>query len=249
MEVTSAFDTALDRLDRRLEVEAQSTTTFEFEPVPLDVFVRDRKYLGLPPLGARQLEAVEFATQIYLPHTMKELGWKPKRYVKELVLLWGKGCLAGHTRLIDISTGGVSTIKDLEDRRESLFVTSYNGGLVSRSGSVPWKTKTDDIYRVTLSDGSELDCNLSHRVLKKMWGSSYRSNNGEWCSVGDLSVGDSIFVGVNEYDTDKSEDLDLMWAIGALIGDGIIGGSGKDSGVGFIASDENVEIRMRLAVE
>jgi len=91
MEVTSAFDTALDRLDRRLEVEAQSTTTFEFEPVPLDVFVRDRKYLGLPPLGARQLEAVEFATQIYLPHTMKELGWKPKRYVKELVLLWGKG--------------------------------------------------------------------------------------------------------------------------------------------------------------
>ena len=64
---------------------------FEFEPVPLDVFIKDKSLLGLPPLSPKQFDAVEVATQIYFPHTLKELGWQKRRYVNELVLLWGKG--------------------------------------------------------------------------------------------------------------------------------------------------------------
>jgi hypothetical protein len=91
MRASSAFDSAIERIDRRIHLVSQSGDLFEYEPVPLDVFVRDKKFLGLPPLGERQQEAVEYATQIYRPDTLKELKWKQHRYVKELVLLWGKG--------------------------------------------------------------------------------------------------------------------------------------------------------------
>jgi hypothetical protein len=91
MRTVSVFDEAIERLDKSIEKEKRSTTIFEYEPVPLSVFVKDKQFLGLPPLSIPQQEAVEIATQVYFPETMKELGWQTKRYVKELVLLWGKG--------------------------------------------------------------------------------------------------------------------------------------------------------------
>lgn len=83
------FDKAVYRIDRREKVKSQSV--FEIKPVPLETFITDRYYLGLPPLSPVQREAVEYATQIYRPETLKELGWDVKRYVSELVLMWGKG--------------------------------------------------------------------------------------------------------------------------------------------------------------
>ena len=89
---SSVFEKAIGRLDKTIKQSKQyGAADFEFEPVSLDVFVKDKAFLGLPPLGERQREAVEFATQVYFPETMKELGWKQHRYVKEIVLLWGKG--------------------------------------------------------------------------------------------------------------------------------------------------------------
>jgi len=83
------FDRAITRLDK-LEVR-RSSSVFEFEPVSLETFVTDKSYLGLPPLSPIQREAVEYATQIYKPETMKALGWKSIRPTSELVLCWGKG--------------------------------------------------------------------------------------------------------------------------------------------------------------
>lgn len=83
------FDRAVSRIDK-LETK-RSSSVFEFEPVNLQDFVTDKSYLGLPPLSPIQREAVEIATQIYRPDTIKSLGWKPQRSVSELVLCWGKG--------------------------------------------------------------------------------------------------------------------------------------------------------------
>ena len=54
-----------DRLLRKEELEE--------EPVPIDVFVQDRKYLGLPPLSDVQTEIAKHITQIYKPHTLVQI--------------------------------------------------------------------------------------------------------------------------------------------------------------------------------
>ena len=58
------FD-SLDKLLRREELDA--------EPVPLDVFVSDRRYLGLPPLSEIQTEIVKMSTQIFKLDTLIKL--------------------------------------------------------------------------------------------------------------------------------------------------------------------------------
>lgn len=83
------FNSAVHEIVQREKVTDRSL--FEFEPVSLEVFIRDKNLLGLPPLSLKQFEAVDVSTQIYNPKTLKQLGWKKRRYVHEVVLLWGKG--------------------------------------------------------------------------------------------------------------------------------------------------------------
>jgi len=79
------FDSAVQDIDERMRLV--DTSLFEFMPVSLERFIRDKNLLGLPPLSPKQLEAVEISTQIYFPATLKQLGWKKRRYVHEVVLL------------------------------------------------------------------------------------------------------------------------------------------------------------------
>lgn len=88
--VKSVFQSAVDRITWD-EEQKVSGDIFELEPVPLDVFITDKAYLGLPKLSPRQFDAVDIATQIYFAPTLRELKWRRKRYVNELVLCWGKG--------------------------------------------------------------------------------------------------------------------------------------------------------------
>lgn len=80
---------------------------FEEEPVPLDVFVRDRKYLANPALGEIQYEAVRHIERVYLPDTYKILAhsddkavadyWsRPASMVNLVTLQWGKGSGKDH---------------------------------------------------------------------------------------------------------------------------------------------------------
>jgi hypothetical protein len=87
---------------------APGFSVFEEEPVPLDVFVRDRGYMANPPLSDVQYEAVRHAERVYYPETYKLLAdsadpavrayWSaPCRMVNFLELEWGKGGGKDHT--------------------------------------------------------------------------------------------------------------------------------------------------------
>jgi len=80
---------------------------FDEEPVPLDVFVRDARYLANPPLSAVQYEAVRHIEKIYMPETYQVLSqsadydirryWRrPCRMVNLVELEWGKGSGKDH---------------------------------------------------------------------------------------------------------------------------------------------------------
>ena len=91
-----------------VNVEAQQTTylsaIFEEEPVPLNVFVEDRAYLGNPPLSPVQFDLVKHIERIYLPELYPlmatEFGgyWAENvRMTNILTAQWGKGAGKDHT--------------------------------------------------------------------------------------------------------------------------------------------------------
>ena len=76
---------------------------FEEEPVSLDVFVQDKKFLANPPLSPVQFEAVQHIERIYLPSLYPlmeaEFGgyWAdPVRMTNLITLQWGKGSGKDH---------------------------------------------------------------------------------------------------------------------------------------------------------
>jgi hypothetical protein len=76
---------------------------FEEEPVPLEIFVRDKKFMGSPDLSPVQFETVRHAERIYFPELYPLMGeffdpyWaEPLRMVNFINLQWGKGSGKGH---------------------------------------------------------------------------------------------------------------------------------------------------------
>lgn len=91
-----------------LEALRSGSSVFEEEPVPLDVFITDRAYLGNPRLSPVQYNAVRHAERVYYPETYELLSassdkvtrdyWsEPVRMVNFLELEWGKGAGKDHT--------------------------------------------------------------------------------------------------------------------------------------------------------
>ena len=79
-------------------------------PVSIEVFVTDKKYLGLPDLSPIQLEIVRHSTQILKEHTLKKLmGEKEgaeyyKKYTdNEVICMLGKGSGKDHCARISIA--------------------------------------------------------------------------------------------------------------------------------------------------
>jgi hypothetical protein len=79
-------------------------------PVSIEVFVTDKKYLGLPNLSPIQLEIVRHSTQILKEHTLKKLmGEKEgaeyyKKYTdNEVICMLGKGSGKDHCARISIA--------------------------------------------------------------------------------------------------------------------------------------------------
>jgi hypothetical protein len=78
------------------------------EPVPLDVFIRDARYLKNPPLSEIQYDAVRVAERVYFPATYAMLAASEDRAIREywaaplplvnfIALEWGKGGGKDHT--------------------------------------------------------------------------------------------------------------------------------------------------------
>lgn len=91
--------------DRLLKQDELST-----EPVPIEVFVRDKKYLGLPALSDIQLEIVRHSTQILKKHTLQKLmgeqagaEWYDKYTDNEVICMLGKGSGKDHCSRISIA--------------------------------------------------------------------------------------------------------------------------------------------------
>jgi hypothetical protein len=91
--------------DRLLRQEELSS-----EPVPIEVFVQDKKYLGLPPLSPIQLEIVRHSTQILKKHTLQKLmgekegeEWYNNYTDNEVICMLGKGSGKDHCARISIA--------------------------------------------------------------------------------------------------------------------------------------------------
>jgi hypothetical protein len=83
---------------------------FSQEPVPIEVFVQDRKYLGLPPLSPIQLEIVRHSTQIFKKHTLINLmgeeagsAYYDKYTDNEVICMLGKGSGKDHCARISMA--------------------------------------------------------------------------------------------------------------------------------------------------
>lgn len=68
-----------------------ATPAFEVEPVPLRVFLRESRFLGVGRVSDEQYGALLHAERVYFEPTYGALGWDPVRMVNELGLAWGKG--------------------------------------------------------------------------------------------------------------------------------------------------------------
>lgn len=80
------------------------------EPVPIEIFVTDKKYLGLPNLSPIQLEIVRHSTQIFKEHTLKKIMGEQagaeyyKKYTdNEVICMLGKGSGKDHCARISIA--------------------------------------------------------------------------------------------------------------------------------------------------
>jgi hypothetical protein len=79
-------------------------------PVPIEIFVTDKKYLGLPNLSPIQLEIVRHSTQILKEHTLKKIMGDEegaeyyKKYTdNEVICMLGKGSGKDHCARISIA--------------------------------------------------------------------------------------------------------------------------------------------------
>lgn len=83
---------------------------FVEQPVSIEVFVQDKKYLGLPPLSEIQLEIVRHSTQIFKQHTLinlygeeKGTEWYKKYTDNEVICMLGKGSGKDHCARISMA--------------------------------------------------------------------------------------------------------------------------------------------------
>lgn len=99
------INTNLDDFERLLRKE-----DLQDEPVPIERFVVDKHYLGLPPLSEVQLEIVRHNTQVLKPHTLVQLMGEEKgmeyyhKYtVNEVIAQLGKGSGKDHVSRISMA--------------------------------------------------------------------------------------------------------------------------------------------------
>jgi hypothetical protein len=92
--------------DFNIFLDALSGDEFEEKPVPLEEFVTDKKYLGLPPLSDYQYTMLKASTQIYKLNTLVSIYGEDegrkifKQTCNEIILQLGKGSGKDYTSTI-----------------------------------------------------------------------------------------------------------------------------------------------------
>lgn len=87
-----------------------SQDELEIEPVSIQTFVQDKKYLGLPPLSPIQLEIVRHSTQVFKKETLQKLMGEQEgeeyynKYTdNEVICMLGKGSGKDHCARISVA--------------------------------------------------------------------------------------------------------------------------------------------------
>jgi len=242
------------------EVETSSLSDiFEEEPVPLNVFVEDGKFLRNPPLSPVQFEAVKHIERVYLPEIYplmaEEFGgyWSdPVRMTNLITLQWGKGCISKNEDIYDARTGRWSKISSVNapPTVEGTYEVNSDGDTthlpgqavftkgtnrVLSEGSVPFFRGRGQMVKVTTALGASIEVYAGH--LFASWAdhnlpykNRYLRAEPVWQQAASLQAGDRIAT-LSKIDCLEpvSQDEREVALVGYWIGDGSMPVDGSTS--------------------
>jgi intein/homing endonuclease len=215
----------LDDLIGKLEVETNDTDWRE-QPVDLMTFFTSPDFLGETPYPGKQTELIEI-----VDHVIRKDDDCPDELlpVNELILMLGKGCLHGDTRIVDAVTGTVYTAEELYKQNVPFAVKSFNEDtqtLVNSISSGVVRAGKGDIYEVVTNSGRKIKVFDQHQFLTRK--RAVKQPDGkfsglEWKKLSDLKVNDYIAVS-NAAITGCGVNIDpnIAKLAGYLIGGGYI---------------------------
>lgn len=218
---------------------------FAEEPVGLDVFIKDSKFLnmdgdGLSPI---QMEFVQYSERIYkrdmYPMLAKEFGgyWAETENIRMTNLIsaeWGKGCLLAGEEIYDAESGQWVSVETAHEGTTAAVTASNEVTVRPRTSS--FLRGRGESFKVTTATGLTVKVFAGHQFLTK----------DGYVQLRNLSVGDKI-AQVTKLPIQNPTPLDSreVELIGWWLGDGIMP-SGK-SGLTMMFSDNEEESMARYA--
>lgn len=217
---------------------------FNEEPVDLQTFIKDRKFLGQSTidLSPVQAEAVSTIERVYYadlyPRMGEEFGssyWAKELPMKNLITLqWGKGCLLAGEEIYDASSGQWIAVESAQ--AGTTAAATGSGKVVVRERSASFYRGRGEAFKVTTATGLSVKVYGGHQFLTRDGYQQLRK----------LSVGDSIAQVVTlPIENPVPMDPREVELIGWWLGDGIMP-SGK-SGLTMMFSENETESMSRYA--
>jgi intein/homing endonuclease len=133
---------------------------FEEQPVNFRTFVESNDHMAFVPLSERQYMVADFMLGNDVENVFNNKN-------NLAILNYGKGCIAGSTRLFDLKTGKSFTVKELAENRKSITTWSVdeNGVTTINPTGIPFLKGRDELFEVTFDDGSEIVVSKKHKFL------------------------------------------------------------------------------------
>lgn len=163
---------------------------FNEEPVPLEVFVQDKKYMNNPALSPIQYDAVRHIEQVLNPETYELMVegfgsyWRPKRFINYATLLYGKGCILPDEEIYDPVKGRWVEVSSLVHSGKVIGTKDHKTSTFNRTPSHPHGVGR--CYRVTMKSGRSFKAYSGHEILTVQ----HLSRN--WTKVSHLSKGNKV---------------------------------------------------------
>jgi intein/homing endonuclease len=226
---------------------------FDEIPVGLDVFVRDKKFLGQNiTLSPVQAEAIQYMERVYYKDMYSKLGeyepyWNADIPIKNfLYFQWGKGSKSPDSLIYTVDQGKWVTLRDF---RASLVASAPKdtGVVASHMATDSFLEGYGSMYKVTLASGLETIVWEGHKFLS--WNRDVSdagrilgvkaSKGFDWKRLWDMEVGDHVAVSsyVPEPTNTVQVDSREVELVGLWIGDGCMplnrGDRGPTMAIGY----------------
>lgn len=234
---------------------------FSEEPVDLQTFIKDRKFLGLTniDLSPVQAEAVSSIERVYYPDLYQIMGaeWKSEYWSQNLpmknlfTLQWGKGCKVGTMPIYDARTGDWVPLSDWKGGHVAGVDDSGTVGIYAASES--WVSGRGECFRVTTTNGLVEEVYAGHRYLVRgkidqRDGRVLRKYYSDWKQLRQMTVGDYIAVPNTLPEPTEPVEMhpDVVELFGLLMGDGCLPHDLKKRySVGLTVNNKDVSITAR----